>query len=365
MESTLHNPYKERVFGLDVLRFCAIVFVVAAHGRVMVLDTFLFEFPYIIFNDGVDLFFALSGFLIGGILLKEINLTHKFNGSQLLIFWKKRWLRTLPNYYLILLANIIFVKFYVAPGDLNSFSWKFFIFIHNFYSGFADFFLESWSLSIEEWFYIFAPLILFVLIKWLPLKKAFLVTVLILIVVPVFLRFMKYNPNGFDWFWTDSEVRKVVVMRLDAIGYGLLAAWVAFYYAGFWKKCRFWFIALSVLLHFFIDWLNEFNINLFSQNFYFSLTAATSILYLPLADSIKSAKGIIANAITYISKISYSMYLVNLGIVSSVMRYHFPVKNTMDGIIKYILYWCIVIILSGIIYRFYEKPIMNLRSRIR
>jgi peptidoglycan/LPS O-acetylase OafA/YrhL len=365
LEGTLNNPHKERIFGLDVLRCCAIVFVVAAHGRLMAIDTFLFEFPYIIFNDGVDLFFALSGFLIGGILLKEISSANEFNGSQLLKFWKKRWLRTLPNYYLILLVNIIFVKFYLAPGDLNSFSWKFFVFIHNFSSDFGDFFLESWSLSIEEWFYIFAPLILLGLLKILPLKRAFLGTVLILIISPILFRFLKYNPDAYDWFRTDSQVGKVVIMRLDAIGYGLLAAWLAFYYAGFWKKCRFWFLGLSILAHVLIDWLNTSNNNMYLQIFSFSLTAVTSMLYLPLADSIKSARGLIAKGVTYISKISYSMYLVNLGIVSSVMRYHFPVKNTTDGMIKYILYWCIVIILSGIIYRFFEKPIMDLRKKIR
>ncbi|MES2566482.1 MAG: acyltransferase [Bacteroidota bacterium] len=365
MENTFHKPHQDRIFGLDILRFCAIVFVVAAHGRSMAQDTILFEFPYLIFNDGVNLFFALSGFLIGGILLKQTNVLNEFSASNLLSFWKRRWLRTLPNYYLILLVNIVLVKFHLVQADFNGFNWRFFLFLHNFSSGFNDFFLESWSLSIEEWFYIFAPLLLFGFIKIWPVKKAFLITVLILIIAPVFFRLLKYDPDGFHWFQTDSEVRKVVVMRLDAIGYGLLAAWLAFYYGDFWKKCRFWFLGLSILSHLLIDYLNASGNILYLQVLEFSLLAATSVLYLPLADSIKTATGIIPKFITYISKISYSMYLVNLGIVSSVMRQHFPVKDTTDGVIKYILYWCIVIGLSGILYRFFEKPVMNLRSKIR
>ncbi len=167
-----------------------------------------------------------------------------------------------------------------------------------------------------------------------------------------------------QWYWTDEEIRKVVIMRLDAIGYGLLAAWLAFYYAGFWKKCRFWFLGLGLALHFIMDQYNTVTNALYLQVFYFSLSSFAAMLYLPFAHSIGSVKGRLAKAVTYISKISYSMYLVNLGIVASIMRLHFPVKDTGDGIIKYVIYWFAVITLSGIIYRFFEKPMMNLRDKL-
>jgi peptidoglycan/LPS O-acetylase OafA/YrhL len=353
----------ERIFGFDILRACAIVFVVASHGRSLVEGTILFEFPYFVFVDGVDLFFVLSGFLIGTILLKEINSSESFTVSQLTNFWKRRWFRTLPNYYLILLVNVIIVKYNVIHEDINQFNWKFIFFLQNFYNSFYGFFWESWSLSIEEWFYIFTPLILLVLIKLAPAKKAFLITVLILIIAPIFFRYFRSSPDIIDGSWIDEEIKKTVLTRLDAIGYGLLAAWTAFYYPLFFSKYKIRFLILAFVLHYLLD-NYKFNDNPFYLKvIYFSLLPITAMFFLPIAHSIKHGKGFISKIVIHISKISYSMYLVNLAIVAEVINSNFPKTSVNDGILKYVLYWIIVIVLSTIIYRFFEKPIMNLRNK--
>ena len=62
----LNPDYKNRVFGLDLMRALAIIFVVMGHGGWM-LNNANTNFPWIKFIDGVELFFVLSGFLIGGI----------------------------------------------------------------------------------------------------------------------------------------------------------------------------------------------------------------------------------------------------------------------------------------------------------
>ena len=60
-----------RNFGLDLFRTLAILLVVLSHGKFLLNGTVLENFPYVKMLDGVDLFFVLSGFLIGGILLKS------------------------------------------------------------------------------------------------------------------------------------------------------------------------------------------------------------------------------------------------------------------------------------------------------
>ena len=94
-----------RIFGLDIFSAFAIMLVVIGHGGFILKETILEGFPYFRMIDEVDIFFVLSGFLIGGLLLKELNKSEKFKPSDLVQFWKRRWYRTLPNYYFILLLN--------------------------------------------------------------------------------------------------------------------------------------------------------------------------------------------------------------------------------------------------------------------
>ena len=94
---------RQRIFGLDLLRAIAIGLVLLCH------ITPFFVFPLApgwfaevsaLASLGVDLFFVLSGFLIGGILLRDLDRGASFR--SLVAFWSRRWWRTLPNYYLFL-----------------------------------------------------------------------------------------------------------------------------------------------------------------------------------------------------------------------------------------------------------------------
>ena len=119
----------ERNFGLDFLRFYAIISVVYGHGSWLFKHIPILENSSLFFFiDGVELFFVLSGFLIGGILLKKFansNINIVFN------FYKNRWFRTLPNYYLFLLINIL-LSFFLFEGVSGETS-KYFFFTQNFF----------------------------------------------------------------------------------------------------------------------------------------------------------------------------------------------------------------------------------------
>lgn len=57
------------------------------------------------------------------------------------------------------------------------------------------------------------------------------------------------------------------------------------------------------------------------------------------------------------------MYLINLALMAEVIRDNFPPKSEWDAIAKYVIYWSIVIIASSLIYKYFEKPILNWRDR--
>ena len=109
----MYINYNHRVFGLDVIRALAIIMVLCSHSTLLLFpnqDTTLLTAIRFFGAIGVDLFFVLSGFLIGGIILKQLK-EGKVSFKDFLYFWTRRWFRTLPNYFLILILNILVFYF--------------------------------------------------------------------------------------------------------------------------------------------------------------------------------------------------------------------------------------------------------------
>lgn len=163
----IDNYIGNRIFGLDLLRCIAILLVLLTHFLESITPNNLTHFYYkYLFIDGVSLFFVLSGFLIGTILIKNF-LKYGISLTTLLNFWKRRWFRTLPNYYLVILFVLTFNCFYknidISFADVLrrvTFTQNFYLLDENYYKKFP----EGWSLAIEEWFYLLIPSCLFIIL---------------------------------------------------------------------------------------------------------------------------------------------------------------------------------------------------------
>lgn len=118
---------------------------------------------------GVDVFFVISGFLISGILLNDLQ----NNRFSLLTFYERRMRRILPALFFMALCVTVACWFYLLPGEMKNFGrslaamatfWANILFYKQ--SGYFDAaaetkpFLHTWSLSVEEQFYIILPLIM-------------------------------------------------------------------------------------------------------------------------------------------------------------------------------------------------------------
>jgi peptidoglycan/LPS O-acetylase OafA/YrhL len=176
-----------RNFGLDLARALAITMVFLSHG-VTALDTL---------GVGVDLFFVLSGFLIGRIYLRAQADAHEAEGTFTLWgFWSARWLRTLPPYFAALaiyaLAELHFHN--------NPIHWYYLLFLQN-YAGMTGF-GPSWSLSVEEHFYLALPLLGFVALRFAG-RRRLLWLLPLLALVPQALRTAAALGSGLprDWYW--------------------------------------------------------------------------------------------------------------------------------------------------------------------
>jgi peptidoglycan/LPS O-acetylase OafA/YrhL len=246
--------------------------------------------------------------------------------------------------------------------DLDQFSWKFFFFLHNFSQPSYGFFWESWSLSIEEWFYLSTPLALALILTKVKPRKAFLLVIGLMIAVSITYRLLHLGKEV-DFFWYQTIFKKIVLMRLDSIAFGLLAAWVYHYHEDLWLRYRKYAFAAGLVF----VWLTVSDstpVNTFYKKVvYMTFSSFAIMLLIPVVESWKSAKGIASRAVTHISKISYSMYLINLALVAEVIRDNFPPQGGSDGLLKYAIFWAVTVGVSTLLYKYFEKPVMNLRDR--
>lgn len=347
----MKNIISHRIFGLDIFRSLAIILVMIEHGKVF------FNFN-VSLPDGVDLFFVLSGYLIGNIIIKSVT-NNKFNFINLRLFVIRRWFRTLPNYFLFLLINILFIHFDLIKGIINKYIVTYFVFFQNFHKPYDFLFWESWSLSVEEWFYLFFPFLIFIFFKlnlYISLKRKFLIVTLMFIVLPLIYRICFYQENlDFDLYY-----RKLVLTRLDTIGFGILGAYLYNFHNHNWLKNKNTFFVIGAFFLIFmsnIAYVNDF----FHKTFCFTLTGLSILFLIPKFSSFKDEK-IRFKPFRFISKISYSMYLSHLIILQLISNLFSP-SVYHEKILAYLFFWIITILISYFIYNYYEKPLTNLRDK--
>ncbi|GAB4034742.1 acyltransferase family protein [Spirosoma gilvum] len=382
----------KRVFGLDVMRALAILIVVDAHATIALKEYYNGLFIHHLLPDGVELFFVLSGFLIGGILIRSYEKKGDFNGQVLLNFWTRRWFRTLPNYYLVLTGLIVFALLRAWRSGLHhtlpakGLLLKYYLFLQNFANPVPDFFPETWSLAIEEWSYISLPLVLWGMhtlfaARW-SRQRIVLLTILIIIVGTNLYRFI--TALQIPLSEGELQYRGMVMTRLDAISYGVLAAYAKNYFPSQWtntalrRRLLLIGVLISALVSFsasilVIGYYYKAGIHLgytfFKRTLYFPLMGLSMALIVPYMDGWRTATGIwakagISRAITHISLISYSMYLLNLTPIMLTIIERIPTTSLAMGWAKVGLFWVLVIILSTLLYKFFEKPVTELRERL-
>lgn len=219
-----------RYAGLDLLRAVAIAWVVLYHSS---------NFDLVDYNNpvvsvgwiGVDIFFVLSGFLIGGQFFKEI-----VRGSRVNIFsfYARRALRTLPAYGFILALYFTLSSWREFDGIAPL--WQFVTFSENifFKLDHSMSFSHVWSLCVEEQFYLILPFVIFLLSAHPNIKRvvAFVLCVLMAGIAFRYMSWVTYvAPHDIGGVPTDGfnvgyvkHVYYPTWNRLDGLLFGVAAA---------------------------------------------------------------------------------------------------------------------------------------------
>ncbi|HLK81651.1 MAG TPA: acyltransferase [Xanthobacteraceae bacterium] len=337
-----------RNFGLDVVRAAAILSVLVAHFTDVTAILTGTRAPIFIahLGNGVELFFALSGFLIGGLLMDiaEPGL------RAWAIFMTRRWMRTVPLYVVWLVTLLIVWR---PQHDLAEHAIKYLTFSQDLLWRMPpdNWFGVSWSLAVEEWFYLlFAATLLglsTIFGRW-----AIALATGAFILVPLALRTALVTPDLLaNW---DEALRKVVIYRLDAIAYGVAVAGFVRYWPNAVRQ-------LSVPL-LFAGIMIVIAVTATARPLYMiALYPAGLALCLPAATLIPRPHSIIAEPIRWLSTRSYALYIVHLSLLE------FSAAAVTTGLMNP---WSTPLVaglgmvaLSELSFRFLESPILRKRPR--
>lgn len=168
---------------IDGLRAIAVISVIIYHAEMIIFERDWFEGGFI----GVDIFFVISGYLITRIMLSELDKTGSFSFIN---FYERRARRILPLLFVVIFASIPFAWKFLLPSGLIEYAQSilaslffgsnfFFFFSTTEYgadSALLKPFLHTWSLGVEEQFYLVFPVIAIIAFK---ISKKFFITALV------------------------------------------------------------------------------------------------------------------------------------------------------------------------------------------
>jgi peptidoglycan/LPS O-acetylase OafA/YrhL len=353
--------------GLDALRCCAIVPVILYHAFMSSMIAEQLGFI------GVDIFFVLSGFLIAGMIFE------RFDGvstpSALLTFWCNRWIRTLPLYFVFLgvfvwmTANHAWISPPETPPagtyGMQPPVWPYALFTQNLFTGGmswnAGWFGPSWSLAVEEWFYLIFPIILFAAGRRNANRAivAFAVAACMLALGGRLFRFM--HSTGLNLDDMDDLFRRPVIFRLDTFCYGILIYAAMFRWR--WPvvaNARALFLTGTVgLLTSVALCVHPATAGFHAFVTYLTLTPVSVALMLPAFWLLPVSSRIVRDVLAFISTRTYALYLVHIPIIIVYRSWiGEPAALTIIPVLM------LTLAAADIVYRCIERPVLALRLRV-
>ncbi len=344
----------QRNFGLDLARSFAIVPVVFFH---VPLDLPLHRFYGVI---GVEVFFTLSGFLIVQMIYERFGALETRAGLG--AFMQNRWWRTLPMYFLFLGLTWIMSQADNPPpsaGDVLTFA----VFCQNLTQGgmarFHEFYGVSWTLALEEWFYLATALAIF-LVPGNKLKAAvwWFGGLALAGLVMRLGRFYLFDDGSLD---IDDMYRRTVLMRLDAFSFGaavflgLCGAMGAGAKALVDRRAGLLF-TLGGLIAVGSIGAGALNLDVVAKVLRFTALPLGFGLMLPLMLRLKPPAEPIRKVAYFLSTRTYAIYLCHMPVMKP-----FHMLGLTFNAFGIVTYLAMVLAAADLLYRGFERPMMKFR----
>lgn len=373
---------KSEIQSLNGLRALAMILVILNHYALVweELGTFHSES---FFWSGVDLSFVLSGFLISMGLWKDWKKNGKINFKN---FYLKRTLRIFPSYFIFLTISLTFLVVALEVSRRNEMlqqtnrlslslmnSWGDFVFLGNYFQGFN---IHTWSLSMEEQFYMIFPFFC----GWLLFKrgpKARQCFLWLLVLIPTLTRFWIYGrteyPSSPGYY---QEIYFPFHTRFDSIVVGVIAMDIYtnhkrivdklkqndFVYYG----CLVFFLSLLFGAH----WIHGGMDNVFTHTIKYNFLNLGFAGILTL--SIVRFEGFLHKFLSLrlfvpIARLSFTIYLwhlVLIGVAISILGIKSEPESLLVFLTQFASVLVLIVLLAIPLYILIEYPFQKLRSRM-
>lgn len=357
-----------RLPGLDLLRSAAIVWVMLFHsflvGGLGPEWSWLSRYGWM----GVDLFFVLSGFLIGVQVLTPLSRGQKLSFGD---FYVRRAFRILPAYWAVLLLYLLWPSFRESP-EMEP-SWKFLAFFMNLSIDYARHtaFSHAWSLCVEEHFYWVFPLLAAAMLRrpavW---KFALLCAVIVLggviLRAAIWIHNMEVDPNlARNWYVED--IYYPTWNRLDGLLCGVaLATWKAMRPQSWVRARRHANLMLlgGILLLILAFWLFQDRVGLVGNAVGWPvLSCAMGLLVFAGAgrDNLLGRRKL--PLVGWLAAISYSLYLVHKATFHLVQA-HWGSRLADSGLFAFVVYGSAAVLAGAALHYAVELPFLRLRHHL-
>lgn len=216
MEKTIYRP------EIDGLRAIAVFSVILFHAKFFLYDSYLLTGGFL----GVDIFFTISGYLITKIILKEIIKKNHFSFKN---FYIRRIRRILPALLFVIIITLILGFFLLLSEsliDLTKSIFSIIFFISNIYFNYNGTgyngedslirpLIHTWSLSVEEQFYILFPIFLIIIYKFFK-KNTLIILLLAFLISLLFAAYCSKDYPGTNFYQLPSRGFELLLGSLIA-----------------------------------------------------------------------------------------------------------------------------------------------------
>ena len=348
-----------RILGLDGIRAYAVIIVVTTHLHIFI-DWYNNQSPLYSLvwgTNGVIIFFILSGFLITHLLLIEHEKTGSVNLKQFII---RRGLRIFPAFYLFIISLFILGLFIETKTSVKQlFMTAIYWFNHTPRTEYNSILGHTWSLAVEEHFYIIWPLI-FLLLTKIKARSVSIIVILILLIfsLQMLQNYLLYETDLNNFYRVDKWTSSAAIYLFS----GCLGACII--HTEIWErysKKKLISILLSIIfvVGFGVDFWFEGDSRV--AKYYRIIGILSGIFWIYINQNSKIVSVLEFAPIKYIGTVSYGIYLWQGFFLSTGPNRYVGQEWPLDPIMGVILL-CITVPLS---YHLVEKKFLILKEKYR